>query len=134
VQRQPSPYFYDCTRLTLMPNSTAAYPAVFPLVLHEMAGVSSDVYILAAGVLAASLYLFRGSIFPSSEPSKPTTSAPVRPLEGQGDPRNFVEKMKKGVRIPVVAGPGTPNTSCSDQMLYLEQAHCHLLRLADRHC
>ncbi|EJD40901.1 cytochrome P450 oxidoreductase [Auricularia subglabra TFB-10046 SS5] len=65
-----------------------------------MAGVSSDVYILAFGVLAASLYLFRGSLFPAQ--SKPAAPLASRDAAGGGDPRNFVEKMKAGKKRIVI--------------------------------
>lgn len=58
---------------------------------------SSDVVILALGVVLASLYLFRDQLFNSSP--KPKTAAPtVKEANGHGNPRDFVEKMKAGVR------------------------------------
>jgi NADPH-ferrihemoprotein reductase len=58
---------------------------------------SSDVVVLVLGVVLASLYLFRDQLFNAS--SKPKTTAPtVREANGHGNPRDFVEKMKGGVR------------------------------------
>jgi NADPH-ferrihemoprotein reductase len=58
---------------------------------------SSDVVVLVLGVVLASLYLFRDQLFGSSP--KPKTTAPtVKEANGHGDPRDFVEKMKAGVR------------------------------------
>ncbi|KAH7100369.1 cytochrome P450 oxidoreductase [Auriculariales sp. MPI-PUGE-AT-0066] len=72
-----------------------------------MAGVSSDVYILAGGVFAASLWLFRGSIFPASS-SKPTTTTVFKHGDIDLEPRNFVQKMKKGnKRIVIFYGSQT---------------------------
>ena len=59
---------------------------------------SSDVVVLVLGVVLASLYLFREQLFNSSP--KPKTTAPtVKEANGHGfNPRDFVEKMKTGVR------------------------------------
>lgn len=59
--------------------------------------VSSDVVVLALGVVLASLYLFRDQLF-SSSPKPKTTTPAVKEANGSGNPRDFVEKMKAGVR------------------------------------
>jgi NADPH-ferrihemoprotein reductase len=58
---------------------------------------SSDVVVLVLGVVLASLYLFRDQLFSSSLKSK-TTTLPVKEANGDGNPRDFVAKMKAGVR------------------------------------
>jgi hypothetical protein len=62
-----------------------------------MASPSSDVVVLTLGIILAALYLFRSSIFPSSDGKKlpPTTTKAAD--NGSGDPRDFVAKMKAGV-------------------------------------
>ena len=56
---------------------------------------SSDVIVLALGVILAALYLFRDQLFAASKPK----TAPVasKSNAGGGDPRDFVAKMKEGV-------------------------------------
>lgn len=59
---------------------------------------TSDVVVLSLGVVLAGLYLFREQIFSSS---KPKTSIPVGPkggANGFANSRDFVEKLKAGVR------------------------------------
>lgn len=57
---------------------------------------SSDVAILALGVVLAAAYLFRDSIFSSSTP-KAVPVAPSKLANGHGNPRDFIAKMKEGV-------------------------------------
>lgn len=64
-----------------------------------MGSPSSDVIVLALGIVVAAVYLFRGSIFSSSEPKKTSTVAGKVAQNGTaGDPRDFVAKMKAAVR------------------------------------
>lgn len=63
-----------------------------------MASSSSDIFILALGVVLAALYLFRDQLFAASKP----TSVPVsqtKASNGSGNPRDFVAKMKETVRV-----------------------------------
>lgn len=64
-----------------------------------MASPSSDVVVLGLGIVLAALYLFRGSIFPSSEGKKLPPVASKTAAAESGDPRDFVAKMKAGVSI-----------------------------------
>jgi len=58
---------------------------------------SSDVVVLTLGVVLAALYLFRGSIFSSSDDKKVPQLNNKAAHAGVGDPRDFVAKMKAGV-------------------------------------
>lgn len=66
---------------------------------------SSEILILAVGIVVATVYLFRTSIFPA--PAKaPTSLIKELTANGSGNPRDFVEKMKTGVRPPTsTCGP-----------------------------
>ena len=57
---------------------------------------SSDVIVLALGVILAALYLFRDQIFSSKTSSVPVPT--TKSAAGEGNPRDFVAKMKAGVR------------------------------------
>jgi NADPH-ferrihemoprotein reductase len=56
---------------------------------------SSDVFILALGVVLAAIYLFRDQLFAPSKPK--TVSLSTKLSEGDGNPRDFIAKMKNGV-------------------------------------
>lgn len=56
---------------------------------------SSDVAILALGVVLAGAYLFRDQIFFSKQNVVP--AAPTKTLNGHSNPRDFIAKMKEGV-------------------------------------
>lgn len=78
-------------------NQTILAPA-FPLHLAGVAmASSSDIAILALGVILATIYLFRDQLFVASK----SQAAPVSATVGNGvaNPRDFIEKMKHGVRI-----------------------------------
>lgn len=62
---------------------------------------SSDVAILALGVVLAAAYLFRDSIFSSSSP-KAVPVAPSKLSNGHGNPRDFVAKMKEGKKRLII--------------------------------
>lgn len=57
---------------------------------------SSDVLVLALGFVLAALYLFRDQLF-SSSPKPKTPTLPANEANGDGNPRDFVAKMKAGV-------------------------------------
>jgi hypothetical protein len=82
-------HIYRRTRLPLSRTLTISPPMALSL--------SSDVLVLLLGVVLAALYLFRDQIF-SSSPKPKTTAVPVKETNGQGNPRDFVAKMKAGVR------------------------------------
>lgn len=90
---------------------------------------SSDVAILGVGVVLAGLYLFRDQLF-AAKPA--TRSLPIsggaKTQNGSGNPRDFIAKMKDGVR-PLYSSTHILLTTSSS-----EKAHCHLLRLPDRYC
>lgn len=57
---------------------------------------SSDIIVLALGVVLAAAYLFRDQLFAASKPkSVPVSSS--KASNGGGNPRDFVAKMKEGV-------------------------------------
>ena len=64
--------------------------------------VSSDNLVLAVGIGAAVLYLYRDQIF-SQKPKKPRLEAPSSSKtgvsNGTGNPRDFIAKMKAGVSL-----------------------------------
>ena len=63
---------------------------------------SQDVAILGVGGAAAVLYLFRDQIFSSKTSSVPVPT--TKSAAGEGNPRDFVAKMKAGVcRLSPVA-------------------------------
>ncbi|KAG2065705.1 riboflavin synthase domain-like protein [Suillus decipiens] len=62
---------------------------------------SSDVAILALGVVLAAAYLFRDSIF-SSSTSKAVPVAPSKLGNGHGNPRDFIAKMKEGKKRLII--------------------------------
>ncbi|KAF8650128.1 hypothetical protein AX16_005365 [Volvariella volvacea WC 439] len=66
-----------------------------------MASSSSDVLILALGVVLAAAYLFRDQLFAASKP-KPVTSIPAKSANGSGNPRDFIAKMKEGKKRIVI--------------------------------
>ncbi|KAF8134017.1 hypothetical protein EV363DRAFT_1325337 [Boletus edulis] len=61
---------------------------------------SSDVAILALGVVLAGAYLFRDQILPSKQKVVPT--APTKISNGHSNPRDFVAKMKEGKKRIVI--------------------------------
>ncbi|KAI0004494.1 NADPH-dependent cytochrome P450 oxidoreductase [Russula compacta] len=62
---------------------------------------SSDVLVLALGFALAALYLFRDQVF-SSSPKQKTPTLPVNEANGDGNPRDFVAKMKAGKKRLVI--------------------------------
>ena len=74
-----------------------------PLVLSGlttpvMASSSSDVVVLAVGIILAAVYLFRDQLFAASKPKTvPTSSSKAN--AGGGNPRDFIAKMKEGVSV-----------------------------------
>ncbi|KAJ7075834.1 putative cytochrome P450 oxidoreductase [Mycena belliarum] len=61
---------------------------------------SSDVVILGLGVVLAALYLFREQLF---APAKPKVAPiPTRAVNGSGNPRDFIAKMKEGKKRVVI--------------------------------
>jgi len=78
-------------------NQTILAPA-FPLHLAGVAmASSSDIAILALGIIFATIYLFRDQLFAASKSqAAPVSNAKVG--NGVENPRDFIEKMKHGVR------------------------------------
>ncbi|KAJ3771639.1 cytochrome P450 oxidoreductase [Lentinula raphanica] len=89
------------------PNTSSPVLA-FALSSSTMASTSSsDVLILALGVALAALYLFRDSLFAASKP-KITSSATKSLDDTDGNPRDFVAKMKAGnKRLAIFYGSQT---------------------------
>ncbi|TFK70367.1 putative cytochrome P450 oxidoreductase [Pluteus cervinus] len=65
-----------------------------------MASSSSDVLILALGVILAGLYLFRDQLFAASKPTQVPTGP--KPTNGHGNPRDFIAKMKDSKKRIVI--------------------------------
>lgn len=83
------------TAVSSGPNLRLAIPAQ-TLVPFSVMSSSSDVVILALGVVLAGLYLFKDSIFSSKSSSGPIV--PSKALaNGSGNPRDFVAKIKEAV-------------------------------------
>lgn len=62
---------------------------------------SSDVLILALGAVLAAAYIFRDQIFAGNKPK--TVPVPTsKTSANNGDPRDFVEKMKQGKKRIVI--------------------------------
>ena len=69
---------------------------------------TSDVVVLAIGIVLAAVYLFRDAIFSAAKPkSVPVPSS--KSGAGGGNPRDFIAKMKEGVRSRALlfGGPGS---------------------------
>ncbi|KAI8986083.1 cytochrome P450 oxidoreductase [Trametes punicea] len=62
---------------------------------------SSDVLVLALGVILAAVYLFRDQLFASSKP-KTVPLAASKVSNGSGNPRDFVAKLKEGKKRIVI--------------------------------
>ncbi|TFK40696.1 hypothetical protein BDQ12DRAFT_697373 [Crucibulum laeve] len=62
---------------------------------------SSDVAILALGVILAALYLFRDQLFAASKP-KVAPIVASKSANGSGNPRDFIAKMKDGKKRLVI--------------------------------
>ncbi|KAF8909007.1 hypothetical protein CPB84DRAFT_118385 [Gymnopilus junonius] len=66
-----------------------------------MASSSSDIAILALGVVLAAVYIFRDQLFAASKPKvAPTTSS--KAANGSGNPRDFIAKMKEAKKRIVI--------------------------------
>ena len=93
---------------------------------------TSDVLVLSVGIILAAVYLFRDSLFAASKPkAAPVTAS--KGASGGGNPRDFIAKMKEGVRcaLSVQALEKSANTAASNST---EEAHRHLLRVSNRYC
>jgi hypothetical protein len=91
---------FSTVRAMTNPNHTT-FPLIanpLPLAGVVMASSSSDILILALGVILAALYLFRDQLFAASKPST-TVITNSKPTNGSANPRDFITKMKDGVRI-----------------------------------
>lgn len=80
-------------------NNRTAYSAAIPFALSAtgMTTSSSDVVVLGLGVVLAGLYLFKDQLFAASKP-KIAPVANKSAANGSGNPRDFIAKMKEGVR------------------------------------
>lgn len=60
---------------------------------------TSDVAIITVGLVVAGLYLFRDSLFSGNKSSSISVPSASKFAEnGSGNPRDFIAKMKAGVR------------------------------------
>lgn len=71
-----------------------------PLAAVSMATSSSDVAVLAVGVVLAALYIFRDQLFAASKP-KAAPSTSTKSANGSGNPRDFITKMKDSVSLSI---------------------------------
>lgn len=80
------------------PNQTIL--SALPTLSMAMAPPTSDTIVLALGVVLAALYLFRDQLFsPSKTTAAPSTTTRSVAANGSGNPRDFIAKMKEGVRL-----------------------------------
>jgi hypothetical protein len=81
-------------------NRTASQGIPLALPWSVMSSTStSDIVILALGVTLAAAYLFRDQIFSSKPKAAPVAGGAHNKLaNGGGNPRDFIAKMKQGVR------------------------------------
>ncbi|KAI0304400.1 NADPH-dependent cytochrome P450 oxidoreductase [Multifurca ochricompacta] len=63
--------------------------------------ISPDILVLVLGIVLAALYLFRDQLFASSSTPKSTT-LPSKEASSNGNPRDFVAKMKAGKKRLVI--------------------------------
>lgn len=104
-------------------------PLVPPgLTTPAMASSSSDVVVLAVGIILAAVYLFREQIFTGKPKSAPVPSA--KGSASNGNPRDFIAKMKEGVSPQFDRHPPPPVLTLPRRT---EKAHRHLLRFANGH-
>lgn len=88
--------------MTNRSGSILSAVSYLPLASEDMASSnSSDVVILAVGVILAAVYLFRDQLFSGSKSnSTPVPSANKgATANGSSNPRDFVTKMKEGVSL-----------------------------------
>lgn len=65
---------------------------------------SSDVIVLSVGIILAALYLFREQLFAAAKPK--TVQVPSsKAAAGNGNPRDFIAKMKEAVRFLLCSEP-----------------------------
>lgn len=60
--------------------------------------MSSEYLVLTLGAVAAGVYVFRDSLFGTGPKTAPVVNNIKTALPGGGDPRDFVARMKAGVR------------------------------------
>ncbi|KAJ2913683.1 hypothetical protein MD484_g6729, partial [Candolleomyces efflorescens] len=84
-------------------NATSGFNSAIPLALSAtgMTTSSSDVVVLGLGVVLAGLYLFKDQLFATSKP-KIAPLASKTALNGSGNPRDFIAKMKDGKKRLVI--------------------------------
>jgi NADPH-ferrihemoprotein reductase len=95
-------------------SNHTTFSSAFPLAILSTSAMSStsssDVFILALGVGLAAVYLFRDQLFAASKPK----TAPVvanKGMNGSGNPRDFIAKMKETVNSHLVTIIIRPLTS-----------------------
>lgn len=92
-RRRPAFLFIPPSSFSPFPLSSLALTTNFA----AMAGTSSsDVIVLAVGIVIAAVYLFRDQLFSSSK-SKSVPIPSQKVSAGGGNPRDFIAKMKEGV-------------------------------------
>lgn len=89
-------------RFPLSLSYFSLYFAYRSLSFYAIMAPSSDVVVLAIGIVLAAVYLFRDAIFAATKPKAvPVPSS--KSAAGGGNPRDFIAKMKEGVRFSVSA-------------------------------
>jgi NADPH-ferrihemoprotein reductase len=61
--------------------------------------MASEYVVLLIGAVAAAAFVFRDSIFGGSPKAPPVPVSAKSTMVGGGDPRDFVARMKAGVRL-----------------------------------
>jgi NADPH-ferrihemoprotein reductase len=81
-------------------SNQTTFSSAFPFALLSTSAMSStsssDIFILALGVGLAAVYLFRDQLFAASKP-KTAPVAAAKGMNGSGNPRDFIAKMKETV-------------------------------------
>ena len=90
--------------------------------------MASEYVVLAIGAVAAGAFVFRDAIFGGPPKALPPPVSTKNAMVGGGDPRDFVARMKAGVRIDRMDQLGRTMLTT----FYLtEETLGHLLRLSD---
>jgi NADPH-ferrihemoprotein reductase len=80
-------------------SNQTTFSSAFPVALLSLDAMSytssSDIFVLALGVGLAAVYLFRDQLFASKPKTAPI--AATKGVNGSGNPRDFIAKMKDTV-------------------------------------
>ena len=86
-------------------SNQTTFSSAFPLAILSVSTMSStsssDIFILALGVGLAAAYLFRDQLFAAKPKAAP--AATNKGMNGSGNPRDFIAKMKETVNQNLAA-------------------------------